>query len=80
MSLPSTRTTPSSGARSPLSVLRSEDFPAPLGPMMPTKRDAGMVSTTSSRIVSGPERMMTCSARIVPPAALATRLSAWPSN
>ena len=77
---PSTRTAPRSGARRPLSVVSSEDLPAPLGPMMPTKRDAGMVSVMSSRMVSGPERMKTCSARMVPPAALATRLSAWPSN
>src|SRR4051794_31183387 len=52
MSLPSSRMYPDDGLMSPAMMLKSVDFPQPLGPIMLTNRPLGISSEISSRAVT----------------------------
>src|SRR4051794_23790394 len=52
MSLPSSRMHPDDGLMSPAMMLKSVDFPQPLGPIMLTNRPLGISSEISSRAVT----------------------------
>ena len=59
--LPSSRTVPEVGGKTPLSTLTSVDLPAPLSPIRPTASDASRVKETPASAWMGPKRRPTSS-------------------
>src|SRR5258708_10690890 len=72
MSMPSTHALPLSGVRTPYSMRKQVDLPAPLAPNMPVISPSRATKDTSRTASMAPKRLLKCEASITP-----KRLRSW---